>query len=365
MKKIDLLLMEYIEELKSGHKPDRASLLDRAGAEASQLSGLMALHDDASSGRALVARSTAMRVPNRTLGRFHYLTPIGKGESASVYRAFDSDLRQNVALKLYHSQFSAEERLRRSCKGRVHVMLNHAGLAQLYDIGHHDEVDFVAMQLVEGPSLQGLIEALRFNGSARHELNQRDQALLPLLAPLPERIRLAITLADALSHAHQTGILDHGVCPANVVLDQEGNPKLLGVGVAINAGRGGPVLKHADHLTPASPGVESGQGRRYGSNELANQRSLGLTIKELLLLDYGDRLPADLLAVIERATADGPEDRYASVGDLRDDLQAFIEHRPVKARRGSKMRRTLLFLQRHPNEVLTLIAGTALLLSWW
>jgi Tol biopolymer transport system component len=147
------------------------------------------------------------------VGPYEIVALIGAGGMGEVYRARDSRLGRDVALKVLPAALAGDpdRRERFEREARAASALNHPHICALYDIGHADGIDYLVMELVDGESLADRL--------ARGPLSI-DQAL-----------RLGIEIADALSRAHKQGIVHRDLKPANVMLTKQG-AKLLDFGLA-------------------------------------------------------------------------------------------------------------------------------------
>src|SRR5437867_3486274 len=147
------------------------------------------------------------------LGPCQILSPLGAGGMGEVYRARDTRLDRTVAIKVLPEQLAAdpERRERFEREARSVSGLNHAHICVLYDIGHQDGIDFLVMEFLEGETLADRV--------------QRG----PL--PLPDALRFAIEIADALDKAHRHGITHRDLKPGNIMLTKSGS-KLMDFGLA-------------------------------------------------------------------------------------------------------------------------------------
>jgi len=158
------------------------------------------------------------------LGPYEISAPIGAGGMGEVYRARDTRLGRDVAIKILpqHLTEKADARQRFEREARAVSSLNHAHICTLYDIGHQDGTDFLVMELLEGETLAKRLE----KG--------------PLLTA--ELLRIAIEIADALDKAHRQGILHRDLKPSNIMLMKTG-AKLMDFGLAKTSGEAGaPML---------------------------------------------------------------------------------------------------------------------------
>ncbi|MBA2292717.1 MAG: protein kinase [Gemmatimonadales bacterium] len=156
-----------------------------------------------------------------TLGRYRLLDRIGAGGMGEVWRAHDSNLDRDVAVKLLAPGIIGNTDTRERFRREAHALsrLSHPGVATIFDFDIQDGVEFLVMELVTGGTLESVIE----RG--------------PL--PLADVTRFAAAIADALHDAHQRGILHRDLKPGNIVLTAAGQPKILDFGIA--------MLMGADH----------------------------------------------------------------------------------------------------------------------
>src|SRR6476646_9305079 len=138
------------------------------------------------------------------LGPYEILAPLGKGGMGEVFRARDSRLNREVALKVSAERFG--ERFER--EARAIAALNHPNICHIYDVGPN----YLVMELVEGPTL-----AERIKGGA---------------LPLEEALTTARQIADALEAAHEKGIIHRDLKPGNIKITMEGVVKVLDFGLA-------------------------------------------------------------------------------------------------------------------------------------
>jgi eukaryotic-like serine/threonine-protein kinase len=147
------------------------------------------------------------------LGPYEIVAPLGIGGMGEVYRARDTRLERDVAIKVLPAKVSSDSHLRQRLEREAKAVskLSHSHICTLHDIGHQDGVDFLVMELVEGETLE-------------HKLTR---------GPLPpeQTARLAAQIADALAEAHKQGITHRDLKPANIMLTKSG-AKLMDFGLA-------------------------------------------------------------------------------------------------------------------------------------
>src|ERR1700681_1324516 len=144
--------------------------------------------------------------PGEKLGPYEILAPIGKGGMGEVYRAHDSRLKRDVAIKVSAAEFS--ERFER--EAQAIAALNHSNICQIYDVGPN----YLVMEYIEGTPLKG-----------------------PL--PLDQALKYAVQICDALDAAHRKGITHRDLKPPNILATKTGI-KLLDFGLAKQATGLGP-----------------------------------------------------------------------------------------------------------------------------
>jgi len=183
-----------------------------------------------------------MPLPSGTkLGPYEITGAVGAGGMGEVYRAHDTRLGRDVAIKVLPENFAKDailkERFER--EARTISSLNHPNICTLHDVGHQNGTDFLVMELLEGESLAERL--------ARGAL------------PLAETLRIGVEMADALDRAHRQGIVHRDLKPGNIVLTKAG-AKLLDFGLAkpqaLAAASG--FGRTATHVSPTSPVTREG-----------------------------------------------------------------------------------------------------------
>jgi eukaryotic-like serine/threonine-protein kinase len=151
------------------------------------------------------------------LGPYEIVSPLGAGGMGEVYRARDTRLDRDVAVKVLRTSLSSDQSLRQRLEreAKAASKLSHPHICTLHDIGHQDGVDFLVMELVEGETLE-------------HRL---------IKGPLPpeQTVRVAAQVADALPKAHKMGFTHRDLKPANIMLTKTG-AKLMDFGLAKASG---------------------------------------------------------------------------------------------------------------------------------
>jgi len=170
--------------------------------------------------------------PGTRLGPYEVLAPLGVGGMGEVYRARDTRLGREVAVKVLpqHVSASSEDRARFKREAKTISSLNHPHICVLYDVGQQGDTDYLVMELIEGETLAQRI--------ARGSL------------PPDDVLRIGVQVADALDRAHRAGVIHRDLKPSNVMLTKSG-AKLMDFGIA--RGVGGADQTGASDVTATSP----------------------------------------------------------------------------------------------------------------
>ncbi|HEV2061497.1 MAG TPA: protein kinase, partial [Solirubrobacteraceae bacterium] len=260
-------------------------------------------------------------------GRYRLDQQIGTGGMSTVYRAFDTVLERQVAVKLMHRDMAGHpdqlERFRR--EARAVAQLNHPHIVQVIDAGEDENMPYIVFEYVEGETLKDRIR--RFGR-----------------LPIPEAIAYAIEIAWALGAAHARGIVHRDVKPQNVLVDEEGSAKVTDFGIARTLDQegltaDGRVLGTTDYVSPeqALGHAVTGQSDLYslgvvlyemltGDVPFHGENQVAVAMKHVReeLPDLQYRRPevsSALAAVVDRMTAKDLAVRYQSTPELMADLE--------------------------------------------
>jgi predicted ATPase/tRNA A-37 threonylcarbamoyl transferase component Bud32 len=284
--------------------------------------------------------------PGTKLGAYEIVCALGAGGMGEVYRARDTRLERDVAIKVLPEKLASDrERLSRfEREARSASALNHPNVITIYDVGESDSILYIAMELVEGKTLREL--------------------MAPGALPLQKLLQIGSQAAEGLARAHSGGILHRDLKPDNLMVSEDGFVKILDFGLAKVSDSGthpqvtisreltqsGAVMGTAPYMSPEQARgrpldfrsdqfslgcvlYEMATGRRAFERETAAETMAAIIREEPAPIGaINARVPAPLCWIVERCLAKDPEQRYASTRDLARDLAAvrdrFLEASP-------------------------------------
>jgi hypothetical protein len=359
-------------ELTLGVSPSRGSRDDFDAAETRVPTECAERSDIAFGGRESVVDRHSSGL---SLGRFVLLEPLGSGTFGTVWKAHDTRLDRLVALKVARTRVAEHPRASVLLReARLAACLRHPNIVRVFELGGDDGAPYIVSDLVDGVTLADRVKARR---------------------PSPrEAASLCIRIARALQYAHGEGIVHRDLKPGNIMLGRDGEPYLLDFGLAVRVRQNQSEEQSEPVLgTPAYMPPEQARGGTHPVDGRADVYSLGVILYELLagrrpfrgptpmllhqLLTttppsprtFNRTIPRDLEAICLTCLGKRPSDRYASAGDLADDLERFLAGLPVRARRLDWVRRGARLVRRRPLSTLALSAtllacGLAAYQSW-
>jgi serine/threonine-protein kinase len=283
---------------------------------------------------------------------------IGIGGMSTVVRAFDEDLRRDVAIKVLAPELSSNEAEveRFATEARITGQLEHPYIVPVYEFGKDPKGNrFLCMRLVEGQTLE---EVLMQSGVARLETDK-----------LADALQIFVKVCEAVSFAHSRGIIHRDLKPSNVMISDFGQVYVLDWGVArptagppesggkrIELGGRGEIDSEPDAPgtlvgTPCYMAPEQLRGLHDEIDERTDVFALGATLYQILTgqpprlpdsirsiligqgrfeitppeqIVRGATVPAELSRIAQKAMAHDPGQRYATVGELRADIERFL-----------------------------------------
>jgi serine/threonine protein kinase/lipopolysaccharide biosynthesis regulator YciM len=289
---------------------------------------------------------------------YEILGVLGRGGMGIVHKARHLALNRPVALKMIQTGYQGQDAMlaRFRTEAEAIARLQHPHVVQIFEVGEHDGLPYLALELVEGGSL-----SQRLDGT-----------------PLPARqaAQLVETLAGAVHAAHQRGLIHRDLKPANVLLTSDGTPKVSDFGLAklLDSGSGqtasGEVLGTPSYMSP-----EQAESKGSDVGPTTDVYALGAILYELLTgrppfravtaletlmqvvhqepvppRQLQSSTPRDLETVCLKCLHKEPRKRYSSAEALAEDLQRYLAGTPIQARPIGTLERGIKWARRKPTQ---------------
>jgi TolB-like protein/predicted Ser/Thr protein kinase/Tfp pilus assembly protein PilF len=289
-------------------------------------------------------------------GDYELLEELGRGGQGVVYRARQKGLNRIVALKIIGlGYWATEAHLKRfRLEAEAAAQLDHTAIVPIYEIGERDGACFFSMKFIEGGQLDELVR--------RKPLSLREGA------------ELLAKIARTVHHAHENGVLHRDIKPGNILLDRNGEPHLTDFGLARLVEKESNVTRTMDVLgTPSYMAPEQAAGKNATLTSATDVYGLGAVFYHVLtgqppfaggttyetirlVLETEPRKPRswnpkvdrDLETVCLKCLEKDPRKRYESALELAEDLEHWLRHEPIRARRSSIVYRGKKWVRRHP-----------------
>ncbi|HXG86496.1 MAG TPA: serine/threonine-protein kinase, partial [Pyrinomonadaceae bacterium] len=282
-------------------------------------------------------------LPETTFGRYKILSAIGSGGMGEVFLAQDTRLKRKIALKILSEKFAVDvDRLNRfQQEAKAASALNHPNIITIYEIGESDGTNYIATEYIEG-------ETLRDN-LAENPLQ------------LSDALDIAVQVAEALSAAHQVGIVHRDIKPENIMLRRDGYVKVLDFGLAKLTEKQDFEIEHesaTQKFVKTNPGAIMGtvaymspeQARGKDIDARSDIFSFGIVLYEIItrrapfegetitdvlaailnqeplpLAHFVADVPKELKRIVNKTLRKKREQRYQSTKDLLGDLKDLRE----------------------------------------
>ena len=335
----------------------------------------------ASAGNSKTVLTTAVRdqmIPLPKIEHYEILRELGRGGMGVVYEARQLKLNRTVALKMILAQAhaDADDRARFRIEAEAVAKLQHPNIVQIYEIGEHDGLPYFTLEYLPG-------------GCLADHLRGEPQAA-------KRAAELTKVLALAIAEAHRKGIVHRDLKPANVLLTADGTPKIADFGLAKEMET--PSLETGSGVimgTPSYMAPEQAQPHRGSLTPAVDVYALGAILYEILtgrppfkgptaldtmlqLLEdepiapsrLQRKIPRDLETICLKCLRKEPAKRYANSGELAEDLDRFLNDKPILARPVALWERLWLKAKRAPARAFIAVLGIAALLRiggsyWW
>ncbi|HEV2992560.1 MAG TPA: bifunctional serine/threonine-protein kinase/formylglycine-generating enzyme family protein [Candidatus Angelobacter sp.] len=306
--------------------------------------------------------------------KYEYLQALGAGGMGEVVRAWDRDLHRFVAVKRLRSVSDSREAILRFVKeAQITGKLEHPNIVPIHDLGIDSQGRiYFSLKLIEGESLKSIIEKRKTNQEIAPGVRYKD-----VYTPM-RMLEISISVCQAIAYAHSKGVIHRDLKPDNIMLGRYGEVLVVDWGIAKVFDAGAPPeeqhtipLTALDALspeasmegsvagTPAYMPPEQAQGRVQSIGPRSDVYSLGAVLYHVIAgrppyegsstlevlkkvqttppkpLTTGTvgfhPVPRELKAICAKAMSREPEQRYSTAEELRNDLQAYLEHMPVAA----------------------------------
>jgi serine/threonine protein kinase/Tfp pilus assembly protein PilF len=291
------------------------------------------------------------------LGDYELLEEIGRGGQGVVFRARQKSLNRTVALKVIGlGHWATQAHLKRfRLEAEAAASLEHPGIVPIHEVGERDGSCYFSMKFIEGGQLDEVV---------RRE---------PM--PIRRAVELIAKVARTIHHAHERGILHRDIKPGNILLDAKGEPHLTDFGLARLVETESTVTRTMEVLgTPSYMAPEQAVGNNAAVSSITDVYGLGAVLYQLLtgyppfaggttfetvrlVLDTNPRKPRlwnpkidrDLSTICLKCLEKDPKRRYSSALALAEDLERWLKHEPIRARRTGLFTRGRKWLRRNPS----------------
>ncbi len=277
-----------------------------------------------------------------TLGKYRILEPLGRGGMAQVYKAYHPQLDRYMAVKILRSDLVESEEFLARFRHEAHAVsgLRHANIVQVFDFDMQDDYYYMVMELLEGNTLRALLNDYRV----------RKQRM-----PLTEIVRILKDILSGLSYAHGEGIIHRDIKPANIMLTKKGQAVLTDFGIAQIVGStqhtvSGALMGTLNYMAPE-------QGLKGECDTRSDIYSLGIVLYEMLTgytpfdadtplailmkhlndplplpTQVDPALPLTLEAIVLKALAKDPNDRFQSADEMRGAIESAEQNLSTETR---------------------------------
>lgn len=299
--------------------------------------------------------STLFATPGMKIGHFEVEELLGEGSFGTVFKAWDAELRRHVAMKVPRQGRITKETSKLFLReARAAAGISHPNIVSVYEIGQHEDSFYIASELIDGITLSEYL---------------RHHTLQPM-----EAAKLVIKLLRGVQVFHDKGIIHRDLKPGNILMDSGNEPHISDFGLARSEDQTELTVTHTGKIIGTLLYMPPEQAR--GDNRNLSARcdiyAMGVILYELLTgqrpfkstssrtLLYSilsdpppqprklkKSIPRDLETICLKALEKDPLRRFNSAGEMADDLQRFVDQKPILSRPISSFERSWRMISRH------------------
>ncbi len=312
-----------------------------------------------------LASPRALAVGGTFAGRYQVTEELGQGGMGRVYKAYDAEIREHVALKVLNPEIAADESIIERFRNELKLArrISHRHVCRMFDLGRAEDTTYISMEYVSGEDLKTLLRRIGH-------------------LPAGKAVRFAGQVAEGLMEAHRAGVVHRDLKPQNIMIDREGSARIMDFGIArALKAKGmtdpGMIIGTPDYMAP-----EQFEGKE--ADQRTDIYALGAILFEMVTSvppfegetplvvamkhktekprdprEANPQVPEALSRLILRCLEKDREKRFQSAEEVRDGLRALGRQLPSTGVTGGGITRTLRFRMMRPLR-LGLIAAAAI-----